>query len=428
MSPHDLIATLDYLEKEKGIDKEYLVSAIEDALVAASKKAVGPARELRCSINPKSGEIKAFAKLIVVDKVRNKHDEISLERALEINPYAEVGQEIEEEVDPEKFGRIASQYAKQAISTAIKRAEKMIIYTQFKDRVGDIISGQVRRFERSDVVIDLGKFEAVLTKKERVSNEDYQIGETVRCYVKAVENHPSHGPEIILSRADPNFVIKLFQMEVSEINDGTIEIKSIAREPGYRTKIAVFSHDEKVDPVGACVGLRGQRVKNIVRELNNEKVDIIPWDSDIKKFLANALHPAVIHSFRADPESNRIQIEVDEEQFSLAIGRHGQNIRLTSRLTRWNVDVQPIRKSAPQFSEQVSEAIHELSRIPGISEEIAQALVQTGFTTFSALSEYPQDELASLLEGIEPLQPYREAILEAVQNEKDRRKLLEEEM
>lgn len=428
MSPQDLIATLEYLEKEKGIDKEYLISAIEDALVAAAKKAVGPARDLRCSINPKSGEIKAFAKLIVVEKVLNRHDEVSISRALELNPYAEVGQEIEEEVDPERFGRIASQYAKQAISTAIKRAEKMIIYTQFKDRVGDIISGQVRRFERSDVVIDLGKFEATLSKKERVSNEDYQIGETVRCYVKAVENHPSHGPEIILSRADPNFVIRLFQVEVSEINDGTIEIKSIAREPGYRTKIAVHSNDEKVDPVGACVGLRGQRVKNIVRELNNEKVDIIRWDPDIKKFLTNALHPAVIHTFRADADSNRIQIEVDDEQFSLAIGRHGQNIRLTSKLTRWNVDVQPIRKSHPQFGEQVMEAVKDLSNIPGISDEIARLLVQTGFNTYSALAEYPPEELEKLLIGVDSLAPHVETITRAVRNEKDRRSLLDENL
>lgn len=425
MSPQDLIATLDYLEKEKGIDKEYLISAIEDALVAASKKAVGPARELRCSINPKSGEIKAYAKLIVVEKVENKHDEISLNRAREINPYAEVGQEIEEEVDPERFGRIASQYAKQAISTAIKRAEKMIIYTQFKDRVGEIVSGQVRRFERSDVVIDLGKFEAILSKRERVHNEDYSVGETVRCFVKAVENHPNHGPEIILSRADPNFVIKLFQVEVSEISDGTIEIKNIAREPGYRTKIAVHSNDEKVDPVGACVGLRGQRVKNIVRELNNEKVDIIRWDPDIKKFLANALHPAIIHNFRADQDSNRIQIEVDDEQFSLAIGRHGQNIRLTSKLTKWNVDVQPVQSSNPQFGEQVQEAIDDLSKIPGITTEIAQLLVTSGFNTYSALAEFPEAELKSTLEEIEPLQSYADTIIQAVQNETERRKLLD---
>ena len=206
--------------------------------------------------------------------------------------------------------------------------------------MGDIISGTVRRFERSDVTVDLGKYEALLPNRERVPTEEYQIGERIRCYVKAVENGP-HGPEIILSRADPQFVIKLFQLEVSEINDGTIEVKGIAREPGFRTKLAVFTRDEKVDPVGACVGLRGQRVKNIVRELNNEKVDIIRWDPNIKTFITNALAPAKLKSFEIDEARKRVRIMVSEDQLSLAIGKRGQNARLTSKLTGWQVDIEP---------------------------------------------------------------------------------------
>src|SRR4030095_2442553 len=215
------------------------------------------------------------------------------------------------EVTPAGFGRIASQYAKQSLMQHIRRAEKALIFTEFKDRVGDIISGTVRRFERSDVTVDLGKYEALLPNRERVPTEEYQIGERIRCYVRAVENTP-HGPEIILSRSDPQFVVKLFQLEVSEISDGTIEIKGIAREPGFRTKLAVYSRDAKVDPVGACVGLRGARVKNVVRELNNEKVDIIQWDQNIKVFIANALTPAKLKAFEMDEARRRMRIIVSE--------------------------------------------------------------------------------------------------------------------
>src|SRR5271156_2307204 len=276
----DFLAVLEFWEREKGISRDVLVQAVEEALLSAAKKAVGPARELRCAIDTKNGDIKAFAKLVVSEKVASKHDQISVFDARRVKADAQLGDELEVEVTPAGFGRIASQYAKQALMQHIRRAEKQLIFAEFKDRVGHIMSGVVRRFERSDVTIDLGKYEALLPNRERVPTEEYQIGERIRCYVKAVESG-THGPEIILSRADPQFVIKLFQLEVSEINDGTIEIKGIAREPGFRTKLAVHTRDAKVDPVGACVGLRGQRVKNIVRELNNEKVDIIPWSSDI---------------------------------------------------------------------------------------------------------------------------------------------------
>ena len=252
----EFLAVLEFWEREKGISRDILVAAVQDALLSAAKKAVGPARELRCVIDPKSGDIRAIAKLVVSEKVLSKHDQLSLFDARRIKPEAQLGEEVEVEVTPANFGRIASQNAKQALMQHIRRAEKQLIFTEFKDRTGDIVSGVVRRFDRSDVTIDLGKYEALLPNRERVPTEEYQIGERIRCYVKAVENTP-HGPEIILSRADPQFVIKLFQLEVSEINDGTIEIKGIAREPGFRTKLAVYSRDDKVDPVGACVGLRG---------------------------------------------------------------------------------------------------------------------------------------------------------------------------
>src|SRR5687768_6498572 len=311
----DFVAVLEFWEREKGISRDVLVAAVQEALLSAAKKAIGPARELRCEIDQKSGDIRAFAKLMVSERVLSKHDQISVFDARRIKPDAQVGEEVEVEVTPAGFGRIASQYAKQSLMMHMRRAEKQLIFTEFKDRVGDIVSGTVRRFERSDVTLDLGKYEALLPNRERVPTEEYQIGERIRCYVKAVEQGP-HGPEIILSRADPNFVIKLFQLEVSEIADGTIEIKAIAREAGFRTKVAVWTRDEKVDPVGACVGLRGQRVKNIVRELNNEKVDIIRWDSNPRVFITNALAPAKLKNFEIDEANKRVKIITSEDQLS----------------------------------------------------------------------------------------------------------------
>src|SRR6059036_925826 len=412
----EFLTILEYWEREKGINKDVLVKAVEDALVQAAKKAVGPARELRCVIDPKNGDIRAFAKLMVSDKVISNHDQISVFDARRLKPDAQIGEELEVEVTPVGFGRIAAQYAKQALMQHLRRAEKQLIFTEFKDRVGDIISGTVRRFERSDVLVDLGKYEALLPNRERVPTEEYQVGERIRCYVKAVEQGP-HGPEIILSRADPRFVIKLFQLEVSEINDGTIEIKGIAREPGFRTKLAVWTRDEKVDPVGACVGLRGQRVKNIVRELNNEKVDIIRWDSNVRNFITNALAPAKLKAFEIDEARKRVKIIVSEDQLSLAIGKRGQNARLTSKLTGWQVDIEAEREVKVGFEQQVAQAVQAMATIPGISEEHANALVHHGLTRLEDLLQADVSDLA----GIAQLGEQATPILEAARAEVARR-------
>lgn len=412
----EFLAVIEFWEREKGIRKEVLIAAVEEALLSAAKKAVGPARELRCAIDPKNGDIRAFAKLVVAEKVVSKHDQISMFDARRIKPDVQVGEELEIEVTPANFGRIASQNAKQALMQHIRRAEKELIYAEFKDRSGDIVSGTVRRFERSDVTIDLGKYEALLPNRERVPTEEYQIGERIRCYVKAVENS-THGPEIILSRADPNFVVKLFQLEVSEINDGTIEIKGIAREPGFRTKLAVFSRDDKVDPVGACVGLRGQRVKNIVRELNNEKVDIIKWDPNIKNYITNALAPAKLKTFEIDEVSRRVKILVSEDQLSLAIGKRGQNARLTSKLTGWHVDIEPEAVITMGFEEKVAQAVEAVAAIPGITREQADILVHHGL---KSLEDLLQAELSDLAE-IPELAEHAAAIIEAIKTEAARR-------
>ncbi len=391
----DFLAVLEFWEREKGISRDVLVGAVQEALLSAAKKAVGPARELRVTIDPKNGDIKAWAKLIVAEKVISKHDQISQFDARRIKADAIVGEEMEIEVTPTGFGRIASQYAKQALMQQIRRAEKAMIFNEFKDRVGDIISGTVRRFERSDVLVDLGKYEALLPNKERVPTEEYQVGERIRCYVKAVEQGP-HGPEIILSRADPRFVIKLFQVEVSEISDGTIEIKGVAREPGFRTKLAVWTRDEKVDPVGACVGLRGQRVKNIVRELNNEKVDIIKWSPNVRDFVTNALAPAKLKTFEIDEARKRVKIVVSDDQLSLAIGKRGQNARLTSKLTGWQVDIEAEVVINKGFEEKVAEAVNQLAAIEGITREQADALVHAGLTRLEDLLQTDENDLKDI--------------------------------
>jgi len=414
----DFLAVLEYWEKEKGISRDVLTSAVQEALLSAAKKAVGPARELRVAIEPKTGDIRAFAKLVVSEKVVSKHDQMTQFDARRIKPDAQIGEEIELEVTPTGFGLIAAQYAKQALMQQIRRAEKALIFTEFKDRVGDIISGTVRRFDRSDVIVDLGKYEALLPNRERVPTEEYQVGERIRCYVKAVEQG-AHGPEIILSRADPRFVIKLFQLEVSEISDGTIEIKGIAREPGFRTKLAVWTRDEKVDPVGACVGLRGQRVKNIVRELNNEKVDIIRWSPNVREFITNALSPAKLKNFEIDEARKRVRIITSEDQLSLAIGKRGQNARLTSKLTGWQVDIEAEHVVTKGFEEKVAEAIEALATIPGILREQAEVLVNNGLRRLEELLQAEESDLA----GIPEIGDQAAAILKAAREEAERRKI-----
>jgi transcription termination/antitermination protein NusA len=414
----DFLAVLEYWEKEKGISRDVLTSAVQEALLSAAKKAVGPARELRVAIEPKTGDIRAFAKLVVSEKVISKHDQITVFDARRIKAEAQIGEEIEIEVTPTGFGRIAAQYAKQALMQQIRRAEKALIFTEFKDRVGDIISGTVRRFDRSDVIVDLGKYEALLPNRERVPTEEYQVGERIRCYVKAVEQG-AHGPEIILSRADPRFVIKLFQLEVSEISDGTIEIKGIAREPGFRTKLAVWTRDEKVDPVGACVGLRGQRVKNIVRELNNEKVDIIRWSPNVREFITNALSPAKLKNFEIDEARKRVRIITSEDQLSLAIGKRGQNARLTSKLTGWQVDIEAEHVVTKGFEEKVAEAVEALAAVPGITREQAEVLVNNGLRRLEELLQADESDLA----GIPEIGDQAAVILEAARAEAAKRTL-----
>jgi len=395
----ELKTLFDYYEKEKGIDREKMVEALSQALLAASKKSIGPARELRIDIDPDKGTIKAFAKLLAVETVSNPWEELPLAKARKIKKGAELGDEIELEVTPNNMGRIAAQTAKQTMLQRLRMAEKENLYEEFKDRTGDVVSGVVRRFEKSDVVIDLGKFEGIMPGKERVTTEDYNVSDRMRFYVKAVEKDTGRGPEIILSRAHPNFVRRLFEFEVSEIGDRTVEIASISREAGYRTKVAVHSADEKVDPVGACVGLRGARVKNIVRELNNEKVDIIRWKSDPAEFVREALKPIKVISITVDKDKKQAHLTVSEEELSKAIGRRGQNARLTSRLVGMDLIIEKDEHAEQVFEGQMGSAVQHLVEALGITADTARLLAQNGMADLAMFAYADVEDVTEMLGG-----------------------------
>ena len=388
----EFIAMLEYLEKEKGIKREVLIEAVQNALLSAAKKSVEAGRNLELTMDPKTGAVVARAQLIAVERVQNKHDEIALAKAKLVKADAVLGEEIWVDVTPKDLGRIGAQTARQAIMQRIRQAEKEMIYDEFKDRAGEIVSGIVRRFERQDVIVDLGKFEAMMPSRERVQTEDYAIGDRIRAYVVAVDNN-SRGPEIILSRSHPNFVRRLFETEVAEIADRTVEIKAIAREAGFRTKVAVYSANEKVDPVGACVGMKGARVKNIVRELNNEKVDIIRWSENVKELVQEALKPAKLKSVTLNEKKKTVEVRVDNDQLSLAIGKRGQNARLTARLTGWEINIDEDTSAKEEMNAKLSGAAAGLIKALGISVDVANTLVSVGLNSIDVFAGVSADDI-----------------------------------
>lgn len=391
----EILSVLEYMEKEKGIPREEMIGAIANAIRGAAQKGVNAGAELRVEINPRTGALKAWSVLEVVDSISDQQTQIHIERARQLNPKAEVGLFIEREMDPETLGRIAAQTARQAIMQRLRQFEKERIYDDYKDQVGDIVSGIVRRRERGNLVVDLGKAEAILPSRERVPGEDYAPGERIRCLLQAIEP-TNRGPELILSRASVKFVRRLFELEVAEIADGTVVLDSIAREPGYRTKIAVRSTDPKVDPVGACVGARGARVKSIVRELGGEKIDIIPHRDDPIEFLGEAIKPAVPQNIQVDEAGRRIYFEVNEDDLSIAIGRRGQNARLTSKLMGWKLDISKIHVQEVGFDVMMQEGIEKWKAIPGISYDVAAFLVSNGFTSPEAFEGVEARDLEAL--------------------------------
>lgn len=381
------------MEKEKGINRADMIAAISGAIATAAQKGISAGQDIRVQINPKSGALKAWSILNVVDSVSDPSLEIHIEKARQIDPAAEIGGVIEKEVDPAYLGRIAAQTARQAIMQRIRQFEKDRIYDDYKDTVGDIVTGTVRRRERGDLIVDLGKAEAILPPRERVPGEDYAPGESIRCLLLKIEQ-TNRGPDIILSRSNINFVRRLFELEVTEIADGTVSIEAMAREAGYRTKIAVNSSDPKVDPVGACVGARGARVKTIVRELGGEKIDIIRYFSDPIQLLEEALKPAVPKNIKIIEADRRIRFEVAEDDLSIAIGRRGFNAKLTSRLLGWKLDIGKEEKEAVGFDEKVAKAVKGINMIPGIAPSIAARLVPMGLVSPEAFEGVSVGDLA----------------------------------
>lgn len=391
----EILSVLEYMEKEKGIPREEMIAAIANAIRGAAQKGISAGMELRIEINPRTGALKAWSIMEVVDSVSDPKTQVHIEKARQLNPEAAVGLFIEKELDPETLGRIAAQTARQAIMQRLRQFEKERIYDDFKDQVGDIVSGVVRRRERGNLVVDLGKAEAILPPRERVPGEDYAPGERIRCLLLNIEP-TNRGPELILSRGSVRFVRRLFELEVAEIADGTVVLDSIAREPGYRTKIAVRTNDPKVDPVGACVGARGARVKSIVRELGGEKIDIIPWREDPIEFLQEAIKPAIPRNVHVDEAARRIYFEVNEDDLSIAIGRRGQNARLTSKLLGWKLDISKEQVQEVGFDDMMREGIVKWQAISGISYDVAAFLVSNGFTSPEAFEGVEAKDLEAL--------------------------------
>jgi transcription termination/antitermination protein NusA len=387
----EILSVLEYMEKEKGIPRADMIATIANALKTAAQKGVNSGQELKIDINPKNGQLHAWCLLKVVDSVSNPRTEIHVEKAQVLKAGAVLGEILEKEIDPSTLGRIAAQTARQAVMQRLRQFEKDRIFDDFKDQVGNIVTGTVRRRERNDLFVDLGKAEAVMPGKEQVPGEEYQPGERIRCLLLNIESTP-RGPEIILSRASPRFVRRLFELEVTEIADGTVKIEAFAREPGYRTKIAVTSGDSKVDPVGACVGARGARVKTIVRELNGEKIDIIRYFADPREMVIEAMKPAVPREIIIDDKSHRILLKVATEDLAIAIGRKGQNARLTSRLIGWRLDIEEFRAVG---DDPRGNAIASLVKTYQLDAVIAGRLVDMGINSPAAFEGVEADDLQS---------------------------------
>lgn len=391
----NLNRVVDSVVKDKGIDRQIVVSALEQAILAAAKKKIGTYREIEAQYNEELGEVELFEFRTVVEDVEDDEIEISLEDARELDPDAQMGDEVGMKLDMSDFGRIAAQTAKQVIIQKIRDAERDIIFNEYKDRVGELVHGIVRRFEKGDIVVDIGRTEAVLPRKEQVPRESYRPGDRVRAYILDV-NRAAKGPQVILSRATPKLVERLFEVEVPEIAEGIVQIVRIAREPGARTKIAVSSKDSSVDPVGACVGMKGSRVQAVVQELRGEKIDIVVYDADVARFAINALAPAEVLKVLVDQEEETLQILVADDQLSLAIGRRGQNVRLASQLTGWRIDM----KSESEFAAQQARAKDDLASIPTINPMTVELLYLEGYRSVEEVAETPLDELEKI-DGID---------------------------
>ena len=376
---NELLTIISYMERERGIGREAIIQAVESALQQAAKKSMDVSEQVRVEIDRKTYKIKAFD-TVTVAATAYEAGLITLRKARETHPEAEIGDVIEVFIPPERLGRIAAQTARQMIVQKIRQVERDNVFEEYKERIGDIVIGTVRSVVHRDVYVDLGKTEALLPVKERIPTEDYQVGDRVRAYILKVAPNPN-GPSIVLSRSCPEFIKALFRLECAEIADGIVEIMGVARDPGYRAKLSVRTHDEKVDPVGSCVGLRGNRIKNIIRELAGEKIDIVRWHEDIRQYVTHALAPVQLLSITTDKkDAKALHIKVAPDQFSLALGRNGQNAKLATKLLGWKLDIQKQEPDAT-FQQQVADAVARLADVDGITQAETENLVSNGFLT-----------------------------------------------
>ncbi len=374
---------IDQVVKDKGIDRGVLVEALESAVLSAANKKYRNTRDLEAHYNEELGEVEVFEFVTVVEEVQDSYKEIDLLEAREIDPEVEEGDSLGMKLDAGNFSRIAAQTAKQVIIQKVREAEREGVFNEFQDRVGELVNGIVRRYERGDLIVDLGRAEALLPHREQVPRENYRQGDRVRAFISEVKMS-SKGPQIILSRTHPGVVAALFSFEVPEIAEGIVEIMAVAREPGSRAKIAVVSHDSDVDPVGACVGMRGSRVQNVVSELRGEKIDIIPWTPDIARFACSALAPAEVTRVYVDSDEQALEVIVPDDQLSLAIGKKGQNVRLAAKLTGWKIDIKSESRAAEAELEELA------------AEQAAETAAADAATADAAMADFTRDQLYEL--------------------------------
>ncbi|MBN9020097.1 MAG: transcription termination/antitermination protein NusA [Rhizobiales bacterium] len=391
----ELLQIADAVAREKVIDRQIVIAAMEDAIQKAARSRYGSETDVRAEINPKTGEIRLQRLLQVVDQVENPATEIALELATDQNPAARVGDYIAEPLPPMDFGRIAAQSAKQVIVQKVREAERDRQYEEYKDRIGEIVNGQVKRVEYGNVIVDLGRGEGIIRRDELIPREVFRYGDRIRSYVYDVRRE-QRGPQIFLSRTHPQFMAKLFAQEVPEIYDGVIEVKAVARDPGSRAKMAVISRDSSIDPVGACVGMRGSRVQAVVNELQGEKIDIIPWSTDQATFIVNALQPAEVAKVVLDEDAERIEVVVPDDQLSLAIGRRGQNVRLASQLTGWDIDILTEQEESERRQKEFQERSALFNEALDADEVVGQLLASEGFASLEEIAFVDSEELASI--------------------------------
>ena len=397
----ELLQTAEAVAREKMIDPELVIEAMEESLARAAKSRYGMEMDIRVSIDRKTGKatFKRFRTVVAEDELENYQAEFTVEQAKEYMDDPQIGDTFEEEVPPVEMGRIAAQSAKQVILQKVREAERDRQYEEFKDRAGTIINGVVKREEYGNVIVDVGRGEGILRRNEKIGRESYRPNDRIRCYIKDVRREV-RGPQIFLSRTDPQFMAELFKMEVPEIYDGIIEIKAVARDPGSRAKIAVISYDGSIDPVGACVGMRGSRVQAVVNELQGEKIDIIPWNEDAPTFLVNSLQPAEVSKVVLDEEAERIEVVVPDEQLSLAIGRRGQNVRLASQLTGLDIDILTEAEESERRQKEFAERTQLFMETLDVDEFFAQLLVAEGFTSLEEVAYVEIDELL-VIDGVD---------------------------